>query len=78
MLAVGLQQAKLYSKKPCLLARDLHDETKNIYWVEDAALPCLSCKDNSPLSLVTKKQIFQLKKKIVLMKMNLQKISSHY
>jgi len=78
MLAVGLQQAKLYSKKPCLLARDLHDETKNIYWVEDAALPCLSCKDNSPLSLVTKKQIFQLKKKYRVPDKVLRKIENFY
>ena len=46
MLAVGLQQAKLYSKRPCLLAKDLNDESKDVYWVEDASLPCLSCKDN--------------------------------
>ena len=61
MLAIGLTQAKRYSKKPCLLAKDLNDESKNVYWVEDAPLPCLSCKDN-PLSLVTKKEIFRLKK----------------
>ena len=62
MLAIGYSQAKKYSKKPCLLAINQNDESKNIYWVEDASLPCLSCKGN-PLSLVTKKQIFQLKKK---------------
>ena len=62
MLAVGLQQAKLYSKNPCLLARDIEDEARDVYWVEDASLPCLSCKDNTPLSLVSKKQIFALKK----------------
>ena len=61
MLAIGLTQAKRYSKKPCLLAKDLNDESKSVYWVEDAPLPCLSCKDN-PLSLVTKKEIFRLKK----------------
>ena len=63
MLAVGLQQAKLYSKRPCLLAKNMNDESKDVYWVEDAPLPCLSCKGVSPLSLVTKKQIFQMKKK---------------
>ena len=61
MLAIGLTQAKRYSKKPCLLAKDLNDESRSVYWVEDAPLPCLSCKDN-PLSLVTKKEIFRLKK----------------
>ena len=62
MLAVGLQQAKLYSKRPCLLAKDLNDESRDVYWVEDASLPCLSCKDN-PLSLVSKKKMFALQKK---------------
>ena len=77
MLAVGLSQAKNYSKKPCLLARDLNDETKNIYWVEDAALPCLSCKEN-PLDLVTKKQIYQLKKKFRVSDKAIKKIENFY
>lgn len=62
MLAIGLEQAKRYSTKPCLLAKDLHDSNKDVYWVEDAALPCLSCKE-SPLSLVDRKRLFALKKK---------------
>ena len=61
MLAVGLQQAKLYSKQPCLLAKDLNDESRDVYWVEDASLPCLSCKDN-PLSLVSKKRCSPFRK----------------
>ena len=77
MLAIGLAQAKNYSKTPCLLARDLNDESKNIYWVEDAALPCLSCNDN-PLDLVTKKQIFQLKKKYRVSDRVLKKIEKFY
>jgi|TARA_B110000495_G_scaffold64053_1_gene54457 hypothetical protein len=62
MLAIGLQQAKFYSNKPCLLAKDQNDSAKDVYWVEDASLPCLSCKDN-PLSLVSKKKMFALQKK---------------
>ena len=62
MLAIGLRQAEVYSTKPCLLARDMNDESKDIYWVEDAALPCISCKE-SPLSLVSRKQLYDLKKK---------------
>ena len=65
MLAIGLQQAKNYSKKPCLIARNLNDESSNIYWVEDAALPCISCKENV-LSLVTKQELFKLKKKLII------------
>ena len=77
MLAVGLNQAKNYSKEPCLLARNLSDESKNIYWVEDASLPCLSCKEN-PLDLVTKKQIFQLKKKYRVSDKVIKKIQKFY
>ena len=77
MLAIGLTQAKQYSKKPCLLAKDLNDESKNIYWVEDAPLPCLSCKDN-PLSLVTKKSIFKLKKKYRVPDAVIKKIQKFY
>ena len=77
MLAVGIQQAKLYSKKPCLLAKDMNDESKDIYWVEDASLPCLSCKDN-PLDLVTKKQIFALQKKYRVPARVLKKIEKFY
>ena len=77
MLAVGLKQAKQYSKKPCLLARDLNDDSKDIYWVEDAALPCLSCKDN-PLTLVDKKAIFALKKKYRVSDAVVKKIQKFY
>ena len=78
MLAVGLQQAKLYSKNPCLLARDIEDEARDVYWVEDASLPCLSCKDNTPLSLVSKKTIFALKKKYRVPDRTLKKIQNFY
>jgi len=77
MLAIGLQQAKKYSKQPCLLARDLNDENRSIYWVEDASLPCLSCKEN-PLDLVTRKQIFQLKKKYRVSDAVIKKIEKFY
>ena len=78
MLAVGLQQAKDYSNKPCLLAKNLEDDSKNVYWVPDAALPCLSCKDSNPLSLVTKKQLFQLKKKFRVSDAVIKKIEKFY
>jgi hypothetical protein len=77
MLAIGLSQAKQYSKKPCLLARNLNDTAKDIYWVEDASLPCLSCKDN-PLSLVSKKDIFALKKKYRVSDSVVKKIQKFY
>ena len=77
MLAVGLQQAKLYSKQPCLLAKDMNDDSKDVYWVEDASLPCLSCKDN-PLSLVSKKQMFALQKKYRVPSRVMKKIQNFY
>ena len=78
MLAVGLQQAKNYSNKPCLLAKNLEDESKNVYWVPNAALPCLSCKESNPLSLVTKKQLFQLKKKFRVSDKVIKKVEKFY
>jgi|TARA_B110000196_G_scaffold9779_1_gene8213 hypothetical protein len=77
MLAVGLRQARNYSTKPCLIARNLEDEAKNIYWVEDASLPCLSCKGN-PLDLVSKKTLFQLKKKYRVQDKAVQQIQDFY
>lgn len=77
MLAIGLQQAKNYSKEPCLIARNLNDESSNIYWVEDAALPCISCKENV-LSLVTKQELFKLKKKYRVSDRTIKKIENFY
>ena len=78
MLAIGLQQARNYSKKPCLIARNLNDESTNIYWVEDASLPCISCKDSNPLSLVTKQELFKLKKKYRVRDKTIKKIENFY
>ena len=78
MLAVGLEQAKNYSNKPCLLAKNLEDPKKDVYWVPNASLPCLSCKDANPLSLVTKKQLFQLKKKFRVSDAVIKKIEKFY
>ena len=78
MLAVGLPQAKNYSNNPCLLAKNLNDESKNVYWVPNAALPCLSCKDTNPLSLVSKKQLFQLKKKFRVSDAVIKKVEKFY
>lgn len=77
MLAVGIQQAKLYSNKPCLLAKDVDDASKDVYWVENASLPCLSCKDN-PLQLVSKKKMYNLKKKYRVPDRVLKKIENFY
>ena len=54
MLAIGLTEGKKFSKAPMLIARDIHNEKKNLYWVEDSALPCQNCKDNNPLKMLVK------------------------
>ena len=60
MLAVGLPMAKKYSTQPHLLARNLNDPSKSVYYVPDAALPCLSCGDENPFNLIPKKRLFRL------------------
>ena len=77
MLAVGLNKAKKYSNQPCLICRDLNDPTKNIYWVEDASLPCMSCQGNA-LDLVSQKEIFKLKKKYRVSDKTIRKIQNFY
>ena len=77
MLAVGLSRAKDYSKTPCLIARDLNDSSKNVYFVEDASLPCMSCSGNA-LDLVTSKQMFALKKKYRVSDKILRQIQKFY
>ena len=62
MLAVSLSQAKRFSNDPILIARNLNDESRNLYWVEDSPLPCQNCDEN-PLSMLEPERIWQLRKK---------------
>ena len=77
MLAVGLEMAKMYSVKPCLLAKNIADESKNVYFVPDAALPCLSCKEN-PFNLVPKKKLFALMKRYRVSNKVVRKLQKFY
>ena len=63
MLAVGLKQAKKYDNYPILIAKCQNSEKNDIYYVEEGILPCQNCATSNPLELLTKKEIFQLKKK---------------
>ena len=63
MLAIGLKQAKKYSKKPLLIARSATNKKHDLYYVEEGILPCQNCVHDSPLELLSKKEIFQLKRK---------------
>jgi len=78
MLAVSLSEAKKYSNNPVLIARDIHDEKKNIYYVEDSALPCQNCPEENPLNMLTKKQIWSLRKKYKISARVLKKIEKCY
>ena len=78
MLAIGLRDAKQYSNNPCLLARNLSDSSKDVYWVEEASLPCISCGDTTPMSLVSKKQLFALKKKYRVKDQVIKKLEDFY
>ena len=78
MLAVGLIEAKKFSSSPMLIARDIHNEKKHLYWVEDSALPCQNCKDNNPLKMLDAKRIWQLRKKYKISARVLRKIEACY
>ncbi len=77
MLAVGISKAKKYSREPCLIARNLNDESKNVYWVENASLPCMSCSGNA-IDLVSQKEIYALKKKYRVSDKTIRKIQNFY
>ncbi len=63
MLAIGLKQAKEYSKTPILLAKCQNHEKHNLYYVPEGILPCANCKTTNPLELLSKKEIYALKRK---------------
>ncbi len=77
MLAIGKSKASQYSKNPCLLARDLNDTSRDVYFVPDASLPCMSC-DGNAFDLIPKKEIFRLKKKYRVSEKTIRKIQNFY
>ena len=78
MLAVSLSEAKKFSNNPVLIARDINDEKKNLYWVENSQLPCQNCPTDNPLNMLTKKQIWTLRKKYKISARVLKKIEKCY
>ena len=78
MLAVGLQQARKFSKSPQLIARNLNDERKNLYWVEDSILPCQNCEEQNPLSMLEPERIWKLRKQYGISASVLRKIEACY
>ena len=78
MLAVGISQAKQFSKEPILIARDLNDDSKHIYWVEDAPLPCQNCDSQNPLSMLEPERIWKLRKTYGISPKILKKIETCY
>ncbi len=63
MLAVGLKQAREFSKNPILIAKCQNHEKHNLYYVEEGILPCRNCERTNPLELLSKKEIYALKRK---------------
>ena len=74
MLALGKKLALKYDKKPYLIATDGKTE---LYWVEDAALPANSCGE-APLDLLSKTELYEIKKKYKLGKKLYKKIRDVY
>ena len=77
MLAVGLKQAKEYSKNPVLIAKCQNNSKNDLYYVPEGILPCQNCETN-PLELLTKKEIFALKKKYKVSAKLLKKVEECY
>ena len=63
MLAVGLKQAKAYDKSPILIARSQNNEKHDLYYCLEGILPCQNCASQNPLELLSKKEIYELKRK---------------
>ena len=59
MLSNSLTLAKEFDKKPILLAVG---EREKLYYVKESDLPAMS-KTDSPLGLVSERELFKLKKK---------------
>ncbi len=78
MLAVGLKQAKEYSKKPVLIAKCQLHSKHDLYYVPEGILPCQNCKTTNPLELLTKKEIFALKRKYKVSQKLLRKVEECY
>ncbi len=78
MLAVGLKQAKEYDKRPILIAKCRNNPKHNLYYVKEGILPCQDCHTTSPLELLSKKEIFELKKRYKVSSRLLKKVEQCY
>ena len=78
MIALGLTQAKKFSNSPILIAKNLTNESKNVYWVEDSSLPCQNCDNANPLSMLEPERIWKLRKQYGISAKVLKKIEECY
>ena len=78
MLAISLKQAKQYDKSPILIAKCQNNEKNDLYYCTEGILPCQNCKSENPLELLSKKEIFALKKKYKVSAALLKKVESCY
>ena len=76
MLANSRSSALKYTKEPYLIARS-EEPFEEIYWVPDSSLPALNVKCD-PLSLITKSELYQLKKKFRVSNRLLSRVTECY
>ena len=76
MLSNDRSTALKYTKTPYLIARSA-EPFEELYWVPDSNLPALNVKCD-PMSLISKKELYQLKKKYKVSNRLLQKVTDCY
>ena len=78
MLALGKKQAKQYDKNPILIAKSQTNEKNDLYYCVEGILPCQNSPTDNPLALLTKMEIFQLKKRFKVSSALLKKVQTCY
>ena len=76
MLANSRASALKYTKTPYLIARS-REPFEELYWVPDSSLPALNVKCD-PMSLITKTELYALKKKFKVSNRLLQRVTDCY
>ncbi|HIB90481.1 TPA: AAA family ATPase [Candidatus Poribacteria bacterium] len=73
-----MKQAKQYDKSPILIAKSQNNEKQDLYYCVEGILPCQNCKTENPLSLLSKMEIFELKKKYKVSSSLLKRVQECY
>jgi hypothetical protein len=78
MLAIGRKQARQYDKNPILIAKSQSSEKFDLYYCVEGILPCQNSPTDNPLALLSKLEIFNLKKKYKVSSALLKKVQQCY